>query len=85
MDWKKNIEDSIKDALIITATTTGIFFVLKAGKRKTAKGISEWHGYHEPCRWNLRRDFILTGLHQKDLFERFIENTLCKKKKSQSY
>ena len=24
-DWKKNIEDSIKDGLIITATTTGIF------------------------------------------------------------
>ena len=29
-DWKKNIEDSIKDRLIITATTTGIFFTLKA-------------------------------------------------------
>ena len=27
-DWKKNIEDSIKDGLIITATTT-IFFVLR--------------------------------------------------------
>ena len=25
-DWKKNIEDSIKDGLIITATNTGIFF-----------------------------------------------------------
>ena len=33
-DWKKNIEDSIKDGLIITATTTGIFYVLKvAGMR----------------------------------------------------
>ena len=29
-DWKKNIEDSIKDRLITTATTTGIFYVLKA-------------------------------------------------------
>ena len=29
-DWKKNIEDSMKDGLIITATTTGIFFALKA-------------------------------------------------------
>ena len=27
---EKNIEDSIKDGLIITATTTGIFYVLKA-------------------------------------------------------
>ena len=29
-DCKKNIEDSIKDGLIITATTTRIFSVLKA-------------------------------------------------------
>ena len=29
-DWKKNIEYSIKDGLIITATTTGIFSALKA-------------------------------------------------------
>ena len=29
-DWKKNIEDSIKDGLIMTATATGIFFALKA-------------------------------------------------------
>ena len=24
-DWKENIEDSIKDGIIITATTTAIF------------------------------------------------------------
>ena len=35
-DWKKNIEDSIKDGLIITATTT-IFFVLKAANVKPPK------------------------------------------------
>ena len=29
-DWKKNIEHSIKDGLIMTVTTTGIFFELKA-------------------------------------------------------
>ena len=29
-DWKKNIEDSIKDGIIKTVTTTGIFFALKA-------------------------------------------------------
>ena len=29
-DCKKNIEASIKDRLIITATTTGIFYALKA-------------------------------------------------------
>ena len=33
-DWKKNIEDSIKDGLIVTATTTGIFFTLKAANVK---------------------------------------------------
>ena len=36
-DWKKNIEDSIKDRLIITATTTGIFFILKAANVKPPK------------------------------------------------
>ena len=36
-DWKKNIEDSIKDGLIITATTTGILFALKAANIKPPK------------------------------------------------
>ena len=36
-DWKKNIEDSIKDGLIITITTTGIFYALKAGSIKPSK------------------------------------------------
>ena len=34
---EKNIEDSIKDGLIITATTTGIFYVLKAANVKPPK------------------------------------------------
>ena len=34
---KKNIEDSIKDELIITAKTTGIFFALKAANVKPPK------------------------------------------------
>ena len=33
-DLKKNIEDSIKDGLIITTTTTKIFFALKAADVK---------------------------------------------------
>ena len=33
----KNIEDSIKDGLIITATTTGIFFALKVANVKPPK------------------------------------------------
>ena len=49
-DWKKVIEDSIKDEIIITATTTGIFFALKAANVKPTKGISGCHGYHEACR-----------------------------------
>ena len=36
-DWKKNIEDSIKNGLIITATTTGIFFALKAANVKPTR------------------------------------------------
>ena len=33
-DWKKNIEYSIKDGLIITITTAGIFYTLKAAHVK---------------------------------------------------
>ena len=36
-DWKKNIEDSIKDRLIITITTTGIFYALKTANIKPPK------------------------------------------------
>ena len=36
-DWKKNLEDSIKDGLIITATMTGIFYILKAANVKPPK------------------------------------------------
>ena len=36
---KKSIEDSIKDGLIIRATTTGRFYVLKAANVKTAKAF----------------------------------------------
>ena len=35
--WKRNIEDSVKDGLIITITTTGIFYVLKAANVKPPK------------------------------------------------
>ena len=36
-DWRKNVEDSIKDGLIITATTTAILYALKAAKVKPPK------------------------------------------------
>ena len=36
-DWKKNIENSIKDELIITTATIGIFFALKAANVKSSK------------------------------------------------
>ena len=36
-DWRKKVEDSIKDGLIITATTTGIFYALKAAHLKPSK------------------------------------------------
>ena len=34
---EKNVEDSIKDGLIVTATTTGIFSLLKAANVKPPK------------------------------------------------
>ena len=36
-NWKKNIEDSIKDGLIISITTTGILYALKAANVKPPK------------------------------------------------
>ena len=36
---EKNVDDSIKDGLIITATTTGIFYVLKAAKVKPPRAF----------------------------------------------
>ena len=36
-DWKKSVEDSIKDGLITTVITTGIFYVLKAANVKPPK------------------------------------------------
>ena len=36
-DWKKNIDDSIKDGIIITATSTRLFFTLKASNVKPPK------------------------------------------------
>ena len=36
-DWKINTENSIKDGLIITATTTGIFFALKVANVRPPK------------------------------------------------
>ena len=55
-DWKKNVEDSIKGALIITATMTGIFYVLKAANVKPPKpSVPGCYGYHETCWWNSGR------------------------------
>ena len=36
-DWKKNIEDSLKDGLIITIGAAGIFYGLKAANVKLPK------------------------------------------------
>ena len=36
-DWRKNLEDSIKDVLIITIRVAGIFFSLKAANVKPPK------------------------------------------------
>ena len=36
-DWKKNIEDSLKDGLIISIGAAGIFYGLKAANLKPPK------------------------------------------------
>ena len=36
-DWKKNVEDSIKDGLIITVAASRIFFALKAASVKPSQ------------------------------------------------
>ena len=36
-NWRKNIEDSIKDGLIVTIRASGIFFGLKAANVKPPK------------------------------------------------
>ena len=36
-DWKKSIEDSINNGVIITITTTGIFYTLKAANVEPPK------------------------------------------------
>ena len=43
-NWRKNIEDSIQDGLIITATTTGIFYILKAANVKPPKAYLDAMG-----------------------------------------
>ena len=56
-DWKKNLEDSIKDGLIITATMTGIFYILKAANVKPPKpSVPGCYGYHKTCWWNSGQD-----------------------------
>ena len=59
---EKNIEDSIKDGLIITATTTGIFFCSHDSQYKTTNSISRRRGYHKIHWWNsggvLIKDYV---------------------------
>ena len=38
---EKNVEDSIKDGVIITVTTTGLFFALKAAGMKPPKAAMD--------------------------------------------
>ena len=40
-DWKKNLENSIKDRLIITATATTIFYAQKATNVKPLKAFMD--------------------------------------------
>ena len=59
-DWKKSIEDFIKDGLIITATTTGIFYVLKAANVKPPKASLDTMDIIKPA------GGIVAGVFAKD-------------------
>ena len=53
-DWKKNIEGSLRDGLIITSGAIKIFFRLKVAN--VCYGCYYGcYGYHETCPWNLWR------------------------------
>ena len=54
-NWKKKIEDSLKDGLIMTIGAAGIILRVKDGKRKTTKDICRRHGYTKTCWWYLQR------------------------------
>ena len=54
LDWKKNIEDSMKYRLIITVTMDRNILNSKGSKHKTTKDAPRYHGYHETCWWNSR-------------------------------
>ena len=54
-DWKKNIEYSLRDGLIITIGATGIFLRFKGSKRKTTESIFGRYGYTKTYWWDLRR------------------------------
>ena len=56
-DWKKNIEDSLRDGLIVDHNYRGSrnIFRVKGGKRKTTKGIPGCYGSTKTYWWNLRR------------------------------
>ena len=49
-NWKENIEDPLRDGLIITIGATRIFFGLEAANEKTIKGISRCYGNPKTCR-----------------------------------
>ena len=53
-DWKKKIEDSIKDGLVITISTTGIFYTVNAANVKLVG-----KGSNTPCA------FVMQKIHEK--------------------
>lgn len=64
-DWWENIEDSMKDMLIITATTTGIFVCTYDSKDSVTENISRCQKRHETCWWNMWRSISQEKMGQK--------------------
>ena len=59
-DWRKNIEDSLKDGLIITIGAAGIFFGLKVANVKPPKVSMDAMDILKLTRW------ICGGVLMKD-------------------
>ena len=55
MIGEKNIEDTLKDGLIITIGAAGIFHGLKVANVKPPKASLDTIEYHKTCWWNLWR------------------------------
>ena len=65
-DWRKNIEDSLMDGLIIPIESTGIFFTLKAANVQPPKASSDAMDILKPAGGIRRAGERLCSLQKMD-------------------